>query len=158
LWRLAFRLPVVLYHLGLGRLLGQRFLLLVHRGRNSGQVRQTALEVVRSDPATHTYVVVSAWGERADWYRNLRARPALAVQVGREQFVPVHRFLTPDEVYAELLDYRRRHPWLLKGMAAWLGFPLGGSDAALHALAGTLRMVALTSADRGDRLHRKASR
>jgi hypothetical protein len=43
--RLAFRLPIYLYRLDLGRLLGHRFLLLVHRGRESGLLRETALEV-----------------------------------------------------------------------------------------------------------------
>ena len=35
--RLAFRLPIYLYRLDLGWLLGHRFLLLVHRGRESGR-------------------------------------------------------------------------------------------------------------------------
>jgi hypothetical protein len=43
--RLAFRLPIYLYRLDLGRLLGHRFLLLVHQGRRSGLLRETALEV-----------------------------------------------------------------------------------------------------------------
>src|SRR5215204_4945342 len=34
--RLAFRLPIYLYWLGLGQLLGHRFMLLTHRGRRSG--------------------------------------------------------------------------------------------------------------------------
>jgi hypothetical protein len=64
--RLAFRLPIYLYRLNLGWLLGHRFLLLVHRGRRSGLRRETVLEVVRYNPATKESVVLSAWGERAD--------------------------------------------------------------------------------------------
>jgi hypothetical protein len=43
----AFRLPIHLYRLDLGWLLGHRVLLLSHRGRKSGLIRATPLEVVR---------------------------------------------------------------------------------------------------------------
>ena len=44
---LAFRLPIGLYRLRLGWLLGDR-LLLTHIGRKSGLPRQAVIEVVRS--------------------------------------------------------------------------------------------------------------
>jgi hypothetical protein len=62
--RLAFRLPIYLYRLDLGWLLGHRLLLLVHRGRESGLLRETVLEVLLHDPATRESVVLSAWGRR----------------------------------------------------------------------------------------------
>lgn len=140
--RLAFRLPIYLYRLDLGWLLGHRFVLLTHRGRKSGRVRQTVLEVVHYEPSTRETVVVSGWGERSDWYRNLEVQPALEVRIGRERYVPEQRFLTPREVYAEIADYERRHPWAVRILAPLLGFRLGGSDAARRAFAGSLRMVA----------------
>ena len=76
LWA-AFRLPVALYRLRLGWVLGHRFLMLTHHGRRTGNVRRTALEVVRYDPRTRECVVVAAWGEHADWVRNIGASPAL---------------------------------------------------------------------------------
>jgi hypothetical protein len=50
--RLAFRLPIYLYRLDLGWLLGHRFLLFAHLGRKSGLLRETVLEVILYDPAT----------------------------------------------------------------------------------------------------------
>jgi hypothetical protein len=73
--RLAFRLPIYLYRLDLGWLLGHRFLLLVHRGRRSGLLHEAVLEVLLHDPATRESVVLSARGEKADWYRNVGAQP-----------------------------------------------------------------------------------
>jgi hypothetical protein len=64
--RLAFRLPIYLYRLDLGWLLGHRFLLLVHRGRKTSLLHQTVLEVVLYDPTIRESVVASAWGEEAD--------------------------------------------------------------------------------------------
>jgi hypothetical protein len=37
------KLPLLLYRLGLGWIFGHRFLLLTHKGRRSGKVRQTVL-------------------------------------------------------------------------------------------------------------------
>jgi monovalent cation:H+ antiporter, CPA1 family len=60
------RLPLGLYHAGLGGLLGQRFLMLTHTGRKSGQPRQAVLEVVRYDEATGTVIIVSGFGPQSD--------------------------------------------------------------------------------------------
>ena len=49
------------------------------------------------DPATQEAVICSVWAEHADWVRNIRARPALQVRIGRESFTPEQRFLTEDE-------------------------------------------------------------
>jgi hypothetical protein len=43
--RFMMRAPIALYRVGLGGLLGKRFLLLEHTGRKSGLTRRTALEI-----------------------------------------------------------------------------------------------------------------
>src|SRR5574341_857550 len=80
--RSLYRLPIALHRWRLGWLLGRRFLLLAHRGRSSGQMRATVLEVVRHDETRDAYIVVAAFGARSDWFLNLRATPAARVQVG----------------------------------------------------------------------------
>jgi deazaflavin-dependent oxidoreductase (nitroreductase family) len=97
LLRLTFQLPVYLYRLKLGWLFGHRFLLLVHRGRKSGLLRETVLEVIRYDPTTTESIVLSGWGEKADWYRNIKASPALEVKTGGVRYAPEQRFLASDE-------------------------------------------------------------
>jgi deazaflavin-dependent oxidoreductase (nitroreductase family) len=84
--RIAFRLPIYLYRLDLGWLLG-------HRGRKGGLPRQTVLEVVLYDPAIRESVVLSAWGEDADWYRNPQKCPAIEIRTGRESYEPLQRFV-----------------------------------------------------------------
>ncbi len=64
-----FRLPLPLYRLGLGSLLGHRFMLLTHTGRRTGKVHRTVLAVLHFDPVTHEVKVMSAWG-RSDWVKN----------------------------------------------------------------------------------------
>ncbi|MFL7870015.1 MAG: nitroreductase family deazaflavin-dependent oxidoreductase, partial [Anaerolineales bacterium] len=66
--RFGLRLPIWLYRLRLGWLLGDRFLMLTHTGRKSGLPRHVVIEVVQHDKETDTYYVVSGWGEKSDWY------------------------------------------------------------------------------------------
>ena len=145
--RLALRLPIYLYRLDLGWLLGHRFLLLVHRGRESGLLRETVLEVLLHDPATRESVVLSAWGEKADWYGNVAAAPALEVRTVGQRYVPEQRFLAPEENHAVLVDYRRRHPLAFRVFARVFGYPLDGTEAARRQVAHYLRLVAFRPRD-----------
>jgi hypothetical protein len=95
--RLAFRLPIYLYRLDLGWLLGHSGLLLIHREHESGLLRETLLEMILYDSATGESVVLSAGVEKADWYRNVGAIPALEVRTGGQRYVPDQRFLVPEE-------------------------------------------------------------
>ncbi len=99
-----------MYRMGLGWMLGRRFLAVTHRGRKSGRLYQTVLEVVYFDPKTEESVVVSAYGTKADWYQNIQAEPALKVQTGRSSYVPEQRLLTPDQAKDAAGRFCHEHP------------------------------------------------
>src|SRR5574340_76216 len=80
--RSLLRLPILLYRLHLGWVLGDRFLLLHHTGRKSGRVQETVVEVVRHDGVSDTYYVVSGWGAKSDWYLNIQNNPLAIIRVG----------------------------------------------------------------------------
>ncbi len=80
--RRLYRAPIALYRIGLGFLMGGRFLMVEHTGRKSDQPRYTVLEVVRYDRDADTYVVASGWGERSDWFRNVTKTPDIYVSSG----------------------------------------------------------------------------
>jgi hypothetical protein len=80
--RWVVRVPVGLYRARLGFLLGPRLLMLEHTGRKSGARRHVVLEVV-GHPQPGSYVVVSGFGDRAQWFRNVRADPRVRVFAGR---------------------------------------------------------------------------
>jgi deazaflavin-dependent oxidoreductase (nitroreductase family) len=136
----ALRAPLWLYRHGLGWALGERFLYLVTRGRKTGLARETALEVVHLDRSAGTVYVISGWGGRSDWYRNLQAAPALEIRLGRRRLPrPAHRFLTPEECRSILLRYRDTRPRTWRRLARLTGLPLDPSDPArlreVHAVA-----------------------
>jgi deazaflavin-dependent oxidoreductase (nitroreductase family) len=140
--RLGFRLPIGIYHLGLGGLLGTRFLLLTHTGRKSGLPRNTVLEVVRYDKATTTFIVAVGFGPGSDWYRNIRVHPQVTVQCGRRHWKMVASFLTTGQSGEELVDYARRHPLAMRELARFMGYRLDGTEEDVRALGKILSMVA----------------
>ena len=103
------RAPIGLYRLGLGGLLGRRFLLLEHLGRTSGLTRRTVLEVVEEDDLGQP-VIVSGYGERSDWCRNVMKTPEVAFTIGRRRVLARAQRLDGGEARAVFDRYRIRHP------------------------------------------------
>jgi deazaflavin-dependent oxidoreductase (nitroreductase family) len=128
----VFRLPLMLYRRGWGGLLGHTFLLLVHAGRKTGKPHQAVAMVLKYNPHTHEAVICSAWGPDTDWVRNIRARPALRVQIGRESFTPQQRFLSEDESFSVAVEFRRRHPYRTRLAASIFGWGDLRSDTAVR--------------------------
>jgi len=128
----VFRVPLPLYRRGLGWLLGHTFLVVTHAGRKTGKPHATVAMALAYDPGTHETVICSGWGENADWIRNIRVRPALQIEIGRELFTPEQRFLSEDESFAVVVEFRRRHPWRLRLIAWILGWGDLRSDTVLR--------------------------
>jgi deazaflavin-dependent oxidoreductase (nitroreductase family) len=142
--RLGWRAPIWFYRLGLGGLLGGRFVLLNHIGRKSGLPRQAVLEVVYYYKDTGAYVVASGFGEKSDWYQNVIANPKVTIQVGRNRMAARAERLPLDQTVEVLLDYNRRHPTALRNLAGILGYRTDGSEADVRFFAGVLPMIILT--------------
>jgi deazaflavin-dependent oxidoreductase (nitroreductase family) len=142
LLRWGYNLPILLYRARLGWLLGHRFLLLTHRGRKTGAIHHTVLEVVNYNPITRESAVLSAYGTRADWYRNIQAHPPVSIQTGGSQYIPQFRLLAADERLAALRIYQRRYRRAFRAVMRFLGYPYDGTAAALCSLADTVVMVA----------------
>ncbi len=140
LW-LWFQFFPLLYRLHLGWLLGHRRLLLTHQGRKTGQLRHTALDVMRFDPATKECLVISMYGERSDWFRNIMAHPALEVQTGRDRFVPEQRILPPEEAQAVMTAFWQQYPRAVRLSLRLLGFQYEDSEESRQAILSALRVV-----------------
>jgi deazaflavin-dependent oxidoreductase (nitroreductase family) len=138
---------VVLYSAHAGWLLGHRFLLLRHRGRRSHRLYGTVLEVVAWRPAAREAVVMSGFGHRSQWYRNVLAGQGVEVQIARLRFAPSAHPLGTDEAVRVAADYERRNriavPLVRAVLSKLAGFRYDGSDAARRPLVQTLPLVAL---------------
>ncbi|MWA04497.1 nitroreductase family deazaflavin-dependent oxidoreductase [Actinomadura sp. LD22] len=123
--RALFRLPVHLYRMGLGPLFGDRFLLLEHVGRASGERRQAVVEVV--EHSGDDYIVCSGFGPRTDWYRNLVKTPRATVQVGRSRFAVTARPLDAEEGGELMIRYAPRHPRSAMKLLRYMGYIVDGT-------------------------------
>lgn len=141
--RFLLRLPIWLYRAHLGWLFGHRMIYIVHRGRRSGARREVVVEVVRRDPAVPEVMVIAAWGGVPDWYRNLRAAPAIEVRTGARRWVsPEQRFPDAAELLRVMHAYQAAHPAAFRQIGPRLGFPADPQDpswpqvaARVHAMA-----------------------
>jgi deazaflavin-dependent oxidoreductase (nitroreductase family) len=108
--RALVRAPIWLYRARLGFVMGHRMLLLEHIGRKTGARRYAVLEVVER-PAPDQYVIVSGFGERSQWYRNVLAEPHVRVSVGRRRDIPgVATLMSRDAAEAALARYAEHYP------------------------------------------------
>lgn len=142
--RWFLRMPIYFYRWGLGWLLGQRFLLLHHTGRNSNQLRQTVLEVVYHDAAADVYYIASGWGTKSDWLRNIEKTPTVKVQVGRRMFPSHAQRLNIPQAQATLLQYARQHGTAFRALSKMMiGKTLDTTPEACLELAQVIPLVAL---------------
>ncbi len=146
--RLLLRLPILLYRVHMGWLLGSRFLLLRHIGRKSGMRHSTVLEIVDYVSANHSYVVVSGWGERAQWLKNITVNPDVDVTQGIRTQRARARRMRRNEAETSLRNYARRHPRPAKQLArVILGNPSESLDVDIALLAALVPLVELRPLD-----------
>jgi deazaflavin-dependent oxidoreductase (nitroreductase family) len=139
--RLLARAPIPLYRAGLGFLLGRRLTMLEHRGRTSGLPRYVVLEVLARD--AQGLVIVSGYGGRAQWYRNVLAHSGVRVWTGRRRGMPAQATKIPAaDVPRRLEDYRRSHRRAAAALGRTLDIPeLGSADPLPVDVASRLPLV-----------------
>jgi len=129
--RTLVRAPIWLYRAHLGVLFGHRMLMLEHIGRKSGARRYAVLEVV-DRPGPDQYVIVSGFGEKSQWYRNVVADPHVRVSVGLRRDVPATATpMTPEAVEETLDRYARHHPRAWRTLQAAMSAALDTPDLKL---------------------------
>lgn len=136
-----FKLPLILYRLGLGWMMGKRFVVLTHVGRRSGKVYRSVLAVVAFDPKTLEIQTVSPWSS-SNWFRNIQSTPALEVQTAGVRYAPMQRFLSPEEIAALFIRFRREHPIFSRMVARIPGWNIDSTYEEFLELARSLRGVA----------------
>ena len=135
LTRLLMRCPIWLFHMHLGWMVGEHFQLLTHTGRNSGVPRQTILEVLQHETASDAYYVLSGWGGKADWLRNVEKTPEVIITVGRRQWHARTERLGSDAAERAILAYAKRNPLAIRVLPRMMGYHLDGSEEDFRALA-----------------------
>ncbi len=140
---MLFRLPILVYRMHLGWLLGHRFVLINHIGRRTGRERQVVVEVVRHDEATGAITVAAGFGPGTDWYRNLRARPEATIQIAMRRSRVLAVPLTAEQGGEAMVEYARRHARAAKALSGFMGFSVDGSTDDYRAVGQKVPFVRL---------------
>jgi len=136
-----FKMPLLLYRLHLGWLMGKRFMQITHVGRHSGKTYKTILAVLKFDENTREIYAVSAW-KGSDWYYNIQASPALQVETGRVHYVPTQRTLSAEEITTSFMEYRKKQPLFSRMICRIPGWKWDSTYEEFLTLARTLHGVA----------------
>jgi deazaflavin-dependent oxidoreductase (nitroreductase family) len=125
-FRYIFRIPILLYRLGLGRFVGPHFLLLTTTGRKSGKIHRTPLEFT-AEEKTGSYIVSAGWGGKTDWYKNALAEPNVQVQIGAKKFAVEAIPIPHCEVAEQMMEISRRAPAMISVWQRWCDKPIDGT-------------------------------
>lgn len=90
------------------------------------------------------YLVCSGTGPDADWYRNLCAQPAAAVQVRNRRWHPTKRLLDPDEAAERFAMYETAHPKTAARLLRSMGNSYDGTDEGRREMIVDMPMVAFS--------------
>lgn len=117
--RMLWRTPLVLWRMGFGPLLGRYLMVVTATGRKSGLPRRAMVEYHEFDGKK---VVPCAFGERAQWYRNITADPRVTIQTADGvEHVRARRISDPEELIASYEVMHRRNPVMLDAYLRMLG-------------------------------------
>lgn len=130
--RRATRIPIALYRVGLGRILGSRLVMIEHVGRHTNLRRFVVVECIeRFDSVVR---VASGFGRRAQWYRNVAANEIAYISTGQIRRVrATPRLLTRTESALHLEEYAQRHPAAWRHLSAALEVAVDGEPEILLA-------------------------
>jgi deazaflavin-dependent oxidoreductase (nitroreductase family) len=85
-------------------------IVLVHRGRKSGKLYKTPVEILHLDRERDELVVSPMWGRNSDWYRNVLAGGLVEVHVCGDERLVEWRELDDVERRTAINGYREAHP------------------------------------------------
>jgi deazaflavin-dependent oxidoreductase (nitroreductase family) len=124
--KLAFKAPMLLWRMGLGPIVGKLIMVITTTGNKSKLPRHNMAEYYTLDGRKYT---VCAYGEKAAWYKNIKADPRVTVQTaeGTQNMKAVR--VTEDQELNRVVDlFMRRNAVLTTRYLESLGIKSDRSD------------------------------
>jgi deazaflavin-dependent oxidoreductase (nitroreductase family) len=145
LQKFFFKVPVFMHKIGFGgweKLIGAEWMLITTRGRKSGKPRDAMVDVMDYDAASDTYFIEAAYGDRADWYKNMQANPVFEARVGRRKFKATATPLSNEGAGELMVKFFRRKPAYTRSVMAMVGMKFE-SEEELRVLGSKLTLLAV---------------
>ena len=102
-----YRLPITLYRLGLGPIIGKYILVVSTYGRKTGKIRWTPVEYHQHQGQIF---VMSGFADRPDWYQNLRENPPAGLNIANRQLCAKARKPETPEEWEGVLAFLNSSP------------------------------------------------
>ena len=138
---LLFRLPICLYKIKAGFLLGSRFLLLKHWGRKSGTLKETVVEIIDRDDVNGSVYVASGFGDKSQWFKNISANPNVVVVLKNKARDAKSEILPTDQAEIVLRRYAAKNLKLMKAVARLSGYEMDGTDEDVLAFSQVIKII-----------------
>jgi deazaflavin-dependent oxidoreductase (nitroreductase family) len=133
--------PRLAYAIGLGSVIGNVVLLLTTRGRKSHRPRITPLQYEEIDGKIY---LGSALGQKADWFRNVRANPRVELRIKSRHFSGLAETVLDTKRIADFLEIRfHRHPGMIGAMFRAEGIRIPPERCDLEKYAANLALVVI---------------
>ena len=145
LLKFFFKVPVWMHKIGFGgweKLIGAEWMLITTRGRKSGKPRDAMVDVMDYDAASDTYYIEAAYGERADWYKNMQVNPVFEARVGRRKFSATATPLSNEGAGELMVKFFRKKPAYTRSVMAMVGMKFEGEEE-LRVLGSKLTLLAV---------------
>lgn len=139
-----FRAPLYLYRFKLGFLMGERFILLEHWGRKSGNLNETVIEVIDQDKTDRKIFSASGFGEKSQWFKNIVVNGSVFVSIKNEKYKAIARVLPGNEATEVLLRYVKAHPKSIKGVARLSGYEIDDTEQDVIEFSRIVKIVEFT--------------
>ena len=138
-----FKVPVWMYQAHLGFLFFGSLIVIVHRGRKSGNRYVTGLEMI--DRCDDELFVLSLWGAKSDWYRNIEANGVDQLWDGTKRTGASFRVVASDEAFGILSKTEKAHKRLVRFFWPRMYPGYDFTDESRRALADSGVIVAFTA-------------
>lgn len=118
--------------------------MLTNIGRKSGLKRQVVLEVLYHNKTSGEYYVLSGWGDKSDWFMNIRKNPEVVVNVGDKRFEAIAFQITSEAAESVISKYAYQHPKAFRILSKRiLGADLRITKTSFEKLAAYLPVICL---------------
>ena len=138
-----FRMPAILYRIGLGFLLPMQ-MLLTTIGRKTGKPHRVVVDIVKHDKDKDIYFINAGWGLRSDWFRNLIANPNVQVQIARRKFSGRATVLPLKEGGDILVEFINQHPNYVRLMMRIIGIEIRFNEEEIRSLVSEMPIVEIS--------------
>jgi len=147
LWKFLFRIPLFMYNIGIRgweRLIKVQFMKITTKGRKTGKSHSVLVDIINHDVDSGIYYVSSAYGEGADWMKNIKVNPFFDAQVGRRTFKAIAEQVG-EEIGRELLFvYIDEHRNYVNSLLKMIGMDLSVlSEEELREILGKEMVLAI---------------